>query len=140
MTSTPAGIDVRRHLLVQHPQEILRRHVLHAGIRAAVAPAMPACEVAPQRTLPEERIEAVFAHLVRIETGEEFEGQPFTRPIRRPGIVTVLPPWIQRIRRIPPEQPIRALRCARRAIRRSGTPTVLPRNGLHGMRRAARRT
>ena len=41
---------------------------------------MPACEVAPQRTLPKERIEAVFAHLVRIETGEEFEGQPFTRP------------------------------------------------------------
>ena len=76
----PGGIDVRRHLLVQHPQEILRRHVLHAGIRAAVAPAMPACEVAPQRTLPEERIETVFAHLVRIETGEEFEGQPFARP------------------------------------------------------------
>ena len=48
---------------------------------------MPACEVAPQRTLPEERIETVFAHLVRIETGEEFEGQPFARPDTASGQV-----------------------------------------------------
>ena len=47
------GIDVGRHLLVEHLQKISQRHVRHAGVHPAVAAAMAAREVAAQRALPE---------------------------------------------------------------------------------------
>ena len=73
-------IDMRGNLLVEYTQEILDRHIRHTGIDATVAAAVAAREVAPQRTLPEERIETVFAHLGGIKVGEEIEGQAFAQP------------------------------------------------------------
>ena len=72
-------IDMRRDLLVKHPEEIRQRHVRHAGIDAAVAAAMTASQIAAQRTLPEERIETVRRDLRGIQVRKDIEGQAFAQ-------------------------------------------------------------
>ena len=67
------GIDVGRHLLVEHLQKISQRHVRHAGVHPAVAAAMAAREVAAQRTFPEERIEPVLGDSRGVKVGKNID-------------------------------------------------------------------
>jgi len=50
------GVDMRRDG-VDHLQEIFGGHILHVGQHLTVAPTVTAAHIAPQRTLPEERLE-----------------------------------------------------------------------------------
>ena len=65
------GVDMRRNLLVEDLQKVGQGHVRNPGIDPAVAPAMAARKVATQRTLPEERIETMLAHLCVVEPRED---------------------------------------------------------------------
>lgn len=74
-----AGIDMGRDLLVQHPQEILQRHILHPRIDTAVAAAMTAGQITAKRTLPEECTQPVLPHLVGIQIGKQTQSDPFAQ-------------------------------------------------------------
>ena len=80
-----SGVDMRRDLLVEHAEEIVERHVLHAGVDAAIAAAMTAREVAPEGTLPKERIEPVLGDRGSVEIGKYIERQPLAEAQPTPG-------------------------------------------------------
>ena len=73
-------VDMRCHLLVEHPQKILERHIRNPRIDPAIAAAVTAREVTTQRTLPKERIKAVFSHRRGMQIGKNIESQAFAQP------------------------------------------------------------
>lgn len=85
-----AGIDMGRDLLVQHPQEILQRHILHPRIDTAVAAAMTAGQITAKRTLPEECTQPVLPHLVGIQIGKQTQSDPFAQTGTAAAILTLL--------------------------------------------------
>lgn len=59
--------DMRRDLLIEHMQEIVERHILLGNICPAVAAAMAARQITPQRALPKERRQAMTGDGVVVE-------------------------------------------------------------------------
>ena len=74
------GVGMRRHLFVEHPQEIGHGHVFHPGVHPAVAAAMTARQIAPQRAFPKERIEPMLGDRRAVKVGKYVEGQPLAEP------------------------------------------------------------
>ena len=60
-----------RQDLIDNPKEILAWHIFLLTGDTAVAPAMTAGDIAPERTLPKERTQAVFGHRTLMERREE---------------------------------------------------------------------
>lgn len=66
-------VDMGRDLRIEHTEEVRGGHIRRSGLRAAVASAVPAGEVAAQRAFPEERTQFVAGDAVVLETSVQLQ-------------------------------------------------------------------
>ena len=65
-----------RQDLIDNPKEILAWHIFLLTGDTAVAPAMTAGDIAPERTLPKERVQLVCLAFVPLDQPEKLQGDP----------------------------------------------------------------
>ena len=72
-------IDMRRNLLVEHLQEVGKRHILLRHIYPAIATTMTTRQITTKRTLPKECTQLMMLDSLIVEPLEEFESEIFAQ-------------------------------------------------------------